>query len=310
MRGALKNTVDMRALQFELQVATHLAKSGFDLGFPQAIGASNVDILAVRNELELEVECKFISIDKGRSVHRREALEIHHLLKKRVFPVFANASVGILIRVQFHERPPKKYKDREALVDHIRRVALGGTPGTEFGCSISTVEFDVGSSPFSSSRPTAEAAQEFFGGFGVRNRETAIFANIGKCVLAISLESEREDDLLGQVFDTVADAATRQLSGDHPGVICVKFEDLPAAQLKDIADENGEPTPLRIAASRFLDSASAKNVSMLSFFADDRVEDIGGGVVTRAGSVYSFPRPVGEFHKAKELEAIFTKTEK
>jgi len=63
-----------------MSVATHLSNAGFDIDFVDLEGKQRFDFLARKEGIELEVDCKTVSGDVGRPVHRRRALEIFHLI--------------------------------------------------------------------------------------------------------------------------------------------------------------------------------------------------------------------------------------
>lgn len=293
--GGLKNPDDLRALQFELQLSTHFARRGYDIAFPETRGTGTFDVLATRAGTQVEIECKSVSGNKGRQVHRRAALEIQHLVERELSFLLKTLRTGLLLRIVFNRRPPSAYNDRMELVRAIRSAVLTGKTQTLSEYEIRLCDFDLVGTPFENSRPDEAAVQEFLGSHGVVNRETMIFGRKGANVIALSLESRISDRLLAETFDTVSDAAKRQLSGQRPGIVCVKFEELTAEQIEELGVERGEPTALRIGASKFLSSASARNVSVLSFFADGELTAMANGGISRGGRTYSFVNDANSF---------------
>lgn len=304
LRGALRNHRDMRALQFELQVATHLAKRDFDIEFPETDGTSAYDVLASRESTTLEIECKFVSRDKGRMVHRREALEIHHLMARELQTIADGLEAGIILRIVFSSRPPTAYNDRVELVRRAKRVLLGGDAHMCADYEIYALGFEMSQSPFATSSEDVEEIAEFLAGLGIVNRETISFGRRGVGVAVVSLESARPDRFLPEVFDTVSDASKRQLTGTYAGVVCVKFDDLTADQMVEIGTENGTPTALRIASSEFLASSAARQLAILAFFADGELENA-DGVITRSGRTYQFVNSANSFAHEFEVTSLF-----
>jgi hypothetical protein len=129
--------------------------------------------------------------------------------------------------------------------------------------------------------------KEFLAHYGVVNRETMVIRG-GAGVIAVALESDVQDRFLEEVFATASEAGRRQLTGTRPGLLFLKFEDLTAEQMLEVGIEDGTPTVLRIRASRFLDSNSAKNVTSIGFLADGVVQRVDDDVVTRTGVNYHF----------------------
>ncbi len=76
VHGALKKPDDMRAMQLELVAATHFARRGHSIIWPEEtdeIGTFDLLIEDIGTD-GLEIECKSMSEDKGRKIHRRDAL--------------------------------------------------------------------------------------------------------------------------------------------------------------------------------------------------------------------------------------------
>jgi hypothetical protein len=76
VHGAFKNPADMRGLRLELSVATHFIRRGDHVTWPETTGVGSFDLfIEGLGKGGLEIECKSISDDKGRKVHRRESLD-------------------------------------------------------------------------------------------------------------------------------------------------------------------------------------------------------------------------------------------
>ena len=96
IQGALRNPDDMRALLLELTVATHFVKRGHTISWPELVGMGRFDIFVEDiGASGLEVECKSASEDKGRRIHRRDALEFHALIRHRLEPLAHRLSSGL-----------------------------------------------------------------------------------------------------------------------------------------------------------------------------------------------------------------------
>jgi uncharacterized UPF0146 family protein len=60
----------------ELAVAAHLSRAGFDVEFTDIEDRARFDLLAQKEDIRLEVDCKTASGDVGRKIHRRRAIEL------------------------------------------------------------------------------------------------------------------------------------------------------------------------------------------------------------------------------------------
>jgi hypothetical protein len=81
VRDGLQSTSGLVPVEAELRIAAHLMQSGFDVDFTDLEGHQRFDLLATKPGLEIEVDCKSVSGDVGRSIHARRFREFAgHLL--------------------------------------------------------------------------------------------------------------------------------------------------------------------------------------------------------------------------------------
>ena len=125
IRGAFKNPDDMRAIQLELMAATHFVHRGHTVSWPEMDGLGRFDLLI--NDIGnngLERECKSISEDKGRKIHRREALEFHHLVKPGLQALSRKLQSGISVVLTLSDRLPPMYKQKQELAKRVINAVL------------------------------------------------------------------------------------------------------------------------------------------------------------------------------------------
>ena len=113
IRGAFKNPNDMRAIQLELMAATHFVHLDYAISWPEMEGTGTFDLLV--NDIGtngLEVECKSVSSDKGRKIHRCEALEFYHLVKPRLQTVSRSLNSGLAVVLTVPNRLPTSFHQK------------------------------------------------------------------------------------------------------------------------------------------------------------------------------------------------------
>jgi hypothetical protein len=288
LNGAFRNPDDLRGLQFEWLIATHLVERRFAIEFPTE-AEGTFDFVATQDGLAVDVECKSISPDKGRPIHRRDAFEIYSLLLPTCRAFAMHLRKGLLVRVTVPRRLPTSHRDRQHLSDQIRRCIVSGRDVTDADLEVRLFDFDVGASPLLPYPPSLDRLREFFERqFGIQNRELfTLYSNSDRAIV-ICLESRIADRPIDATMDSVKDAADRQLSGNRAGVVCVKFEDLTSDELAEIGAESGRPSGLRIAASNLLNARRTSHLVCLAFFADGPVRQIADNTVTRGGLSYFF----------------------
>lgn len=305
MRGALKNPSDMRAMQFELQVATHLARKGHAISFPELDGTGRFDILAAHHDgSQIEFECKYVTAAKGRAITRHAAIGIHRKIKTAIDRYAQTATAGTVLRIVFHGRAPTSEQEQTALIEPVATALSGGQDNHGQVDTVLTT-FDIAESPFASGRPAQEDVATFLQQHGAINTESMTLLYPNGVVVLISLESRRQSRYLESIFDTLSDAARKQLTGERAGVLCAKFDDITAEELIEVGKEaDGYPSQLRIGASEFLNSPSSERATMLCFFADGASLVQHDGTTSRIGAVFSFRNDQNRYGDT-DLRAIF-----
>jgi len=90
---------------------------------------------------------------------------------------------------------------------------------------------------------------------------------------------------------TLAKAASSQLTGSRPGILCARFEGLTADELIEIAQAGDPPSALRIGVHNLWQSSAMESVSRVEFMADGKVEQRASGAWSRVGASYVFDNP-------------------
>lgn len=304
LRGAFANLDDLRGLQFEWMIATHLVKRGYDVALPR-VDQGTHDFLASREGEFFDVECKSISNDKGRQIHERDALELFLLLQKASRAFARRLQKGLLIRITVPKRLPSSHLARQVLCDQINSAILAGQDLREAELEVRLHDFDALGSPLAAHPPDMAAVRTFFESrFGIVDRQLAIvYSNSGRA-LAFCIESKVPDRMLDAMIDTAKEACDHQLTGKRPGVICLKFEGVTAVELAEVGDETGPPSPLRIATSALLNSRRDSHLVCLGYFADGFLIKHADGGVSQEGRTYFFENGTSPHHSSLIVPAF------
>jgi hypothetical protein len=302
VKGALNNPNGMRALRLELTVATHFARRGHRLEWPEMTGDGTFDLLVPNlGGRGVEVECKSISDDKGRNIHRREALAFHHLLASELGATRKNLSAGLAVVLTVPSRLPSRHEECKALAKRVRQqIIIGQSARLDDGSDVRIAEFDLAQLGNVANDRRPEVMREIVASItGTQNREAMIIGTEKGGALAFVVESAENDDLLDATFRTLSDAARRQLTGKRPGMLIAGFDGLDGEQLLSIARQDNNallhPTALRIRVSRFLSSQNRDHVVGVSFLSRSALRPVAEGIVDSGGMTYYFPRRESPF---------------
>lgn len=310
--ATLKNPDAMRGFRLELAAATHFARRGHKLVWPEMVGGGTFDLLVTDLASSgLEVECKSTSGDKGRRIHRREALEFHHLLFTELASIRKSLRIGLAVVLTVPGRLPTRHTDRAALVKHIRQqINIGQSAMLDDGSDIRLTEFDVASlGKIANGSGSAVVRAAIERATATQNREGMLMSTSKGGAFAFVVQSAVNDDFLDATFDTLSDAA-KQLSGTRPGILIAGFDGLDADQLISIAGQDHDPqqppTGLACKASKFLSADHRDHVVGVGFLSRSALMPVSSDLVDSSGAAYYFPKRDSRFWH-NDFSGLFSK---
>jgi hypothetical protein len=261
VKTAFSNSENMHGLRLELQAATHFTRRGKHVSWHRANNTGTFDLLVDDlGPTGLEVECKSISEDKGRRIHRLDALNFWGEVWKDISAVAQHLRTGLAVVLTVPYRLPADPEQRAALARQVvSGVLAGASASLSGGMDLRMANFD----PKPVSAAMAGDRQAFRDAMdaatGTSNREAAVYGTPGGGMLAFVMQSAVKDDALDQVFATLSDSASRQFTGQRGSLFWVAFQGLDAEQLMSVHDQDSDPgqqpTGLRRGVSDFLTNA-------------------------------------------------------
>ena len=312
VHGAFRNPDDMRGLRLELSAATHFARRGHKVIWPEMSGAGTFDLFVEDiGPHGLEVECKSISGDKGRKIHRREALDFYGLLSPYLQSTKRGLGTGLSAVLTVPGRLPTQSADRIELARQFGAHIFTGRSATlQDGSTIRVAEFDVqllGDIPSAINPQEARATVD--GVTETLNRETMVIGTNAGGALALAVQSSQDDTLMKAMFDTLSDSAKRQLSGSRAGMFLTGFHGIDGEQLRSIASQDRDPTQpptaLRVAVSRFLAGTGRDHVVGVGFLSESALSPVRDGHIASDGTAYYFPK-IESPHWSEDFSGMFS----
>lgn len=300
--GAFNNPEDMRALRMELTTATHFIRRGNKVSWPEITGAGTFDLLVEDVGVGgLEVECKSISNDKGRKIHRREILDFYALVKPMVTRAIAGLSRGLFVVLSLPDRLPKTHDARvdlakcccTAIFSHASQAFLEGT-------SFRVGEFDPAELGLATNGVIEAGSRSAIDCItGTRNREIMILGTQAGGVFVLVVQSEKDDTFLDAMFDSLRKAARDQVSGRRAALLVSGLNGVDESGLRSIAMEEDDPskppTAIRVKVSRFLESDARRHLMGIAFFSGSSMAPQERNVISMAGSSYFFAQRNSNF---------------
>jgi len=297
LHGAFKNPDEMRAIQLELTATTHFAYRGYQLVWPEMEGRGTFDLLVEEIGGEgLEVECKSIGQDKGRRIHRRDAITFHHLVERELKKQKAARPPWLSVVVTVPDKLPRDHKARQLLARTVAALACApGNTQLSDGTKVQATEFSLDllgdrnedGSPVDIRGAIQRVTQSEDG-------ETMLIGDRSGRALLVTLQSAVDDSPLEAMFKTLSDSAKRQLTGSRGGMFFVGLHGLTADDLLGLAthddDPSEAPTALRIAVSQFLSGASRDHLVGVAFLSRSALRPLSQKWWTHDGTAYAFQK--------------------
>lgn len=297
IHGALKNPDDMRALRLELIAATHFLRRGLEVQWPEMSGGGTMDLVIPElGPRGLEIECKSISEDKGRKIHKREALDFFALVAPELNDLGKGLRSGVVAVLTLDGRMPGNFAARRDLAQSVVRKVLAGASNCQLdSANLRIHEFDpdllgdVGKDGLPViTRDRIDSITS------TTNQQALIVGRKSSGAIVLVLQSAQDDSLLTYAFDTLSRSASKQLSKERAGMFLVGLEGLEAESLLELAKQdstgNLPPTALRMRVSEFLASQGRDHIVGVSFISKGASLPATGGMTYSGGSAYVFPK--------------------
>jgi len=228
LRDALKAETGFAALYLEIDVAQRLAIDGFHLEFPDLEGTGQFDIAFSLEKIRGEVECKSLSADAGRKIHRKDFYRFIEAMTP-AFTTQMDRSRREIILIDLADRLSAKLSEQKQLRHTVTELLLSGNAGNAASSSfeITMLNFDEEMQGVTiANQASLNAACQSRWGQNC-HAAGAITQNAG-CLIV--MRSKKEDDTSKPLLAAMRKAAT-QFSGDHPAFIAVQFDEIDPADL-------------------------------------------------------------------------------
>lgn len=307
IRDALQNTTGLVPVEVELRVAAHLMQSGFDVEFTDLEGRERFDLLATKPGLEIEIDCKSVSGDIGRSIHARRFREFAGHLLPPIQNLMRNGA-GSLVHIAIRENLQGDTRGLATEANLAISDALAhGLPieRAQAHGKVSISPFDLARSPFGQKRAVSETDLSVFltKKLGIRENLNSVTHYVpGSGAVIMVMESEKPDRVVDGIYRQLKGSAGRQFSGKRPAVLCVRLRDISARQLVNLA--NDRTNGLALIGTRLLRADTRSHLAGISYISPSgTLSRSAANAVQDRGTAYYFPNPKNPSEAVERLFA-------
>lgn len=290
--NAFRNSENMHGLRLELQAATHFVRRGQRVAWHRLNDGGTFDLLIEDlGSSGLEVECKSISENKGRRIHRRDALEFWGEVWTDVVGAVQNLQSGLSVVLTVPYRLPVDPEERVALArEVVVRIRAESGATLSGGVEVRVNRFDATQIEAAKGKGRYELRSAIDAATGTANREATFYGTSAGGMLAFVMQSAVEDDVLKEVFATLDNSAARQFTRTRGGMFWVALRGLDTNQLLSLHEQDSseieQPTALRLGVSDFLHRAPDHIVGVVFSSRSSLSPTVGGS--TDSGGATNF----------------------
>lgn len=290
----------LRPFAYELAIATHLMGKGWDVEFTDYSGITRFDFLARGDGVEIEIECKATSNDRGRKIHQQEVNRLADLLLGTTERLTETPGCH-LIRVTV---PDRLGSSNEELSGIAALVANAAEQRNSVAAPLANVDYihnDIITWP----EPTKDVGSRFFfeQKLGLVNCHLLFHGSVGTSIVAVAIASAKPDSVVKYIAREAKSAAD-QCSGTRPALIALNLVDqIPHDELEEMLRKPGGIH--RIAAAVF-ESDKRTHVDSIAFTLPQRVQTL-DGATSMSGRLVRLDNPQPKF-ECLAIKDIFRST--
>lgn len=228
IRDALKADVGFAPLYLEMGVARRLFNAGYEVEFSDTEGVAQFDFRFWKGNAHGEVECKSLSCDAGRKIHRKDFYRFIEALSDLI-AVRVSSGVKEILLVTLNDRLPAEERRQNALREVAKRLltdhALTRVDGDFFIITREGYDSRLEQASFSGPQEFYKVCRELYGD---NCHVSGPVTPDGVCLIV--MRSQREDDHSDPMLEAMKKAA-KQFSGKRPAFIAMQFDDIEPADL-------------------------------------------------------------------------------
>jgi hypothetical protein len=223
IRDSLKAENGFASLYLELDIARRLIDAGFDVELSDLEGLARYDLRFWKHGIEGEVECKSLSADAGRKIHRKDFYRFIDALSPHILKRIESGASEVIV-ITLDDRLPsdttQQYHLRAATMHTLENPNLSTLRGQFFNIKRENFSQRLEGSSCQDPDQLYKACRS---AYGDDCHVSGVAIDDTRCL--IIMRSKREDDHSKPLLDALKKAAT-QLSATRPGFIAVQFDDI------------------------------------------------------------------------------------
>ncbi|HPF78909.1 MAG TPA: hypothetical protein PLF01_06405 [Alphaproteobacteria bacterium] len=257
LKGDLKTKAGFGPTAFEMIIAANLLQNNFEIEFKDLENTSDggiYDIFARKNKKELEVECKYITGDKGRKIHQEEIHKLAEKLETEINLHRKNDNRNLYVSIKIKDRLEKNEEYIRTLKENIIKILKDPTKQIDSKeYIIEATIFSDRISPFKKHVEEDKVRQFVAKQFNVQQPHAFVCYSPNHNAIVVNISSEKEDQVLNRIYESILKDCKNQFSKKEPAILCCQLADVTEEQLKALQKaQKDEDIGLQIIANLIL----------------------------------------------------------
>ncbi len=295
VRGYLKGNASLLSIRHEMAVATHLMGQGWDITFADLEGSDRFDFLAARDHLEVEIDCKTVSADSGRKIHRKDFRRLTSYLRGSFREKASESNDGrLLVTLEIEDRLPSNETDIKTIADEILDAIHSPEARLQAHDFLVTTEtMGAADIDLAQSDSVVSFIVESLG------YQPHAFWVVNGTSIVIFIATSRKKDKVLKAFYTQLKRAQGQFTGTRPAVLWAQIEGVDRDEWPALKSKGG----LRAMSHRYLGRSSSPHICMLAYSSVGAVLDR-GTQIRETGLVLHFDHKESPYYDER-LKLLF-----
>jgi len=223
IRDGLKAKAGLAPLYLEMSIARRLFHAGYQIEFSDMEGFAEFDVRFWKGDVQGEVECKSLTCDAGRKIHREDFYRFIDAIGDLIQTRASSGSLEVLLITLKDRLPTDEQRQRD--LREAAKLLMSDSSLTvieEDFFRITREDFDtvMESGPVSDESEFYEVCRTLY---GPNCHVSGVMAPEGVCL--VIMRSQKEDDSSKPILEALKKATT-QFSGACPAFIAVQFDDI------------------------------------------------------------------------------------
>ena len=297
LEGAFRNPDDMRALRMELHTATHLHRLGSRVEWSdECCGQETYDMLVIGSSgLEVEVECKAWSKDKGVAITAEQAAGfLQHLdgIKTRLTEIVQPGEILAITFTVAAGLPRGEPEQRRLALDFLEAIVESQPEKVDAG-QISFLRLPA---PLIWQLETDDrityCSQLVDAATGSAVGYRAVIGDRQRAIV-VELRSGRASKKFSRMLKDAKHAIRDQMTGTRPGCLVVRLEGISGPELLEHITEAGS-VPEVFAHALFLDEQH-EHLDCIVWMSDPALQELAPGIGSNQSVSYVMRRTQGRY---------------